>query len=79
MGRERGRKGGEFFVCFLFLFLGRRASAFGELGRKQGECERYELKIDYITMDQECTWSQYMVNILLWISIFIYILCIDTR
>ncbi len=23
------------------------------------ECERYELKIDYITMDQVCTWSQY--------------------
>jgi hypothetical protein len=22
-------------------------------------CERYELKIDYITMDQVCTWSQY--------------------
>ncbi len=23
------------------------------------QCERYELKIDYITMDQVCTWSQY--------------------
>jgi hypothetical protein len=37
VGRERGREGGEFFACFLFLFLGRRASAFGELGRRQGE------------------------------------------
>ena len=32
---REGREGGEFFVCF--LFLGRRASAFCELGRRQGE------------------------------------------
>ena len=40
-----------------------------------GECERYELKIDYITMDQVCTWSQYAQGkyIIIWISIFIYI------
>ena len=35
--REGGREGGEFFVCFLFLFLGRRASAFCKLGKRQGE------------------------------------------
>ncbi len=23
------------------------------------ECERYELKIDYVAMDQVCTWSHY--------------------
>ncbi len=39
-------------------------------------CERYELKIDYITMDQVCTWSQYMVNILLYGLVYLYILCI---
>ena len=38
-----------------------------------GECERYELKIDYITMDQVCTWSQYMVNILLYGLVYSYI------
>ncbi len=38
-----------------------------------GECERYELKIDYITMDQECTWSQYRVNILLYGLVYLYI------
>ena len=43
-----------------------------------GECERYELKIDYITMDQECTWSQYMVNMLLYGLVYLYILCIVT-
>ena len=44
-----------------------------------GECERYELKIDYITMDQVCTWSQYKVNILLYGLVYLYILCIATR
>ncbi len=29
-------------------------------------CEHYELKIDYIAMDQVCTWSHYQVNILLY-------------
>ena len=44
MGRERGREGGEFFVCF--LFLGRRASAFGELGRRQGkQVVRWETRV----------------------------------
>ncbi len=42
----------------------KRASALIQKLRDKA-CERYELKIDYITMDQVCTWSQYMVNILL--------------
>ncbi len=25
----------------------------------QEKCERYELKIDYVAMDQVCTWSHY--------------------
>ncbi len=29
-------------------------------------CERYELKIDYVAMDQVCTWSRYKVDILLY-------------
>jgi hypothetical protein len=29
-------------------------------------CERYELKIDYVAMDQVCTWSHYQVDILLY-------------
>ncbi len=29
-------------------------------------CERYELKIDYVVMDQVCTWSHYQVDILLY-------------
>jgi hypothetical protein len=29
-------------------------------------CERYELKIDYVAMDQVCTWSHYKVDILLY-------------
>ena len=44
-----------------------------------GECERYELKIDYIAMDQVCTRSQYQVNILLYGLVYLYILCIVTR
>ena len=44
-----------------------------------GECERYELMIDYITMDQVCTRSQYQVNILLYGLVYLYILCIATR
>jgi len=43
-----------------------------------GECERYELKIDYIAMDQVCTWSHYQVDILLYEQ-YIYIMCIVTR
>ncbi len=31
-----------------------------------GNCERYELKIDYVAMDQVCTWSHYKVDILLY-------------
>ena len=31
-----------------------------------GFCERYELKIDYVAMDQVCTWSHYKVDILLY-------------
>ena len=30
------------------------------------KCERYELKIDYVVMDQVCTWSHYQVDILLY-------------
>ena len=44
-----------------------------------GECERYELKIDYIAMDQVCTRSQYQVNILLYGLVYLYIMCIVTR
>ena len=52
----------------------------GDPVRKCAEfCERYELKIDYISMDQVCTWSQYKVNILLYRLVYLYILCIDTR
>jgi hypothetical protein len=29
-------------------------------------CEHYELKIDYVAMDQVCTWSHYQVDILLY-------------
>ena len=42
-------------------------------------CERYELKIDYIAMDQVCTRSQYQVNILLYGLVYLYIMCIVTR
>ena len=41
-----------------------------------GECERYELKIDYIAMDQVCTRSQYQVNILLYGLVYLHIMCI---
>ena len=44
-----------------------------------GECERYELRIDYIAMDQVCTRSQYQVNILLYGLVYLYIMCIVTR
>jgi len=44
-----------------------------------GECERYELKIDYIAMDQVCTRSQYQVNILLYGLVYLYIMCIVIR
>ena len=33
-------------MCFIFLFLGRRASAFGELGRRQGkQVVRWETRL----------------------------------
>jgi hypothetical protein len=35
-------------LCLTYLFL---ISLF--------DCERYELKIDYVAMDQVCTWSHY--------------------
>ncbi len=41
-------------------------------------CERYEPKIDYVAMDQVCTWSQYQVDILLYDQ-YIYIMRIVTR
>ncbi len=41
-------------------------------------CERYELKIDYVAMDQVCTRSHYQVDILLYEQC-IYIMCIVTR
>jgi hypothetical protein len=37
----------------------------GNAGRSEA-CERYELKIDYVAMDQVCTWSHYKVDILLY-------------
>ncbi len=43
-----------------------------------GEYERYELKVDYVAMDQVCTWSHYQVDILLYEQ-YIYIMCIVTR
>ncbi len=47
-------------------------------GPMAGNCERYELKTDYIAMDQVCTWSHYQVDILLYEQ-YIYIMCIVTR
>ncbi len=29
------------------------------IGKGERHCERYELKIDYVAMDQVCTWSHY--------------------
>jgi hypothetical protein len=34
--------------------------------RVKALCGRYELKIDYVAMDQVCTWSHYKVDILLY-------------
>ncbi len=34
--------------------------------RRANTCEHYELKIDYVAMDQVCTWSHYQVDILLY-------------
>ena len=43
--RGEGKEGNFLFV-FLFLFLGRRASAFGELGRRQGkQVVRWETRL----------------------------------
>ncbi len=37
--------------------------AAGAVTRVVSFCERYELKIDYVAMDQVCTWSRYKVDI----------------
>ena len=75
--RGTGPRGG-YNGLVQFGFLGQTPHGLCVSGR-WGFCERYELKIDYITMDQECTWSQYMVKILLYGILYLYILCIDTR